>query len=106
MISTTKNKHAFSRWFVCNIDQPLARFYPASGVPTACLTRKPSLWKISIYILKGKLYLHLHHILHDIIGSNIYMKDNIQAILRDGVIIITFFITSVVYMSIVKALTK
>lgn len=36
MSLTTKNKHTFSRWFVCNIDQPLARIYLASGVPTAC----------------------------------------------------------------------
>lgn len=36
-----QNKYIFSRWFVCKkFDQPLAEFYPASALPTACLTRK------------------------------------------------------------------
>lgn len=56
-------------------------------------------------MLKGKLYIHLIHILHDVIRSNIYMRDSIQAILGAGIILITF-ITMSVYMSLVQAHNK
>lgn len=54
MIWTTKNKYVFSRWFACYVDQSLARFYPASGVTTACLTRKQK-----FYNPISKLYIEI-----------------------------------------------